>query len=299
MSGRFDEDLTRWERGEISLIELAARHPEEDVFGLAALYLRLATAGSEPTTDPADGWGAVGVRLLDPAPRTLHRLGRWTTRPVMVAAVVTLLTAGLALAIEPLRRGTASFFTEAAEVLAQSGISNPLSLVLAPLRADPLRADGYEDHFVEWIPSVSYGDRPTCMVVGGPAHGRANVNPDCSRGKYIPDPNFNGTDSFWYAASDGTRVSAAAQVQVMLQSVNDPPVAADDDFVTEEDTAVVVDVLANDYDVDDDSLPPPGGELAEEGGGRDLTIGAVVGAEGTVTVAGDGLDLVYNPPPDF
>ena len=301
MSYRFDEDLMGWERGEITLSELAARHPRENVYGLAAVYLRLATAGSEPTPDPADGWGVVNARLLDP-PRTLHRRGRWTTRPIMAAVLATLLTAGLALAFEPVRRGATRLFTGAAELLAQTGISNPLSRLIAPLRADPLRAHGYEDHVVEWVPSVTDGDRPTCVLVGGPAHGRAHVSPDCSHGTYIPDPNFNGNDSFWYAARDGARVSAAAQVQIVLQPVNDLPVAGDDDVFTDEDTWVVLDVLPNDRDVDDDPIAPSIGELPEGGTPprpRALTIGAAVGAEGTVTVSGDGLDLVYRPPPNF
>lgn len=299
MRARFDEDLTRWERGEISLTDLAARHPDQDVFGLAGLYLSLATAGREPTPDPEEGWDAVRVGLLDPAPRALHRGRRWTTRSVMAAAALTILTAGLALAVEPVRRGTTWLFLEAAGVLTGSGFAEPLSELLVPLRADPMQARGYEDQVVEWIPSVTGVDSATCVVLGAPAHGRAHVRPDCSGGSYQPAPNFHGGDSFSYAAIDGDRLSAPAVVAVVLQPVNDPPSAVDDEMTTDEDTPVSVEVLANDGDVDQGSLGPPGAAPTEAGSPPDLalTVATVVGAEGSVVVTADG--LAYRPPPDF
>jgi len=299
MSGRFDEDLTRWERGEISLTDLAARHPDQDVFGLAGVYLRLTTAGREPTPDPEEGWEAVRVGLLDPTPRALHRGRRWATRSVMAAAALTILTAGLALAVEPVRRGTTWLFLEAAGVLAGSGFAEPLSELLVPLRADPLQARGYEDQVVEWIPSVTSADSATCVVLGAPAHGRAHVRPDCSEGSYQPAPNFYGGDSFSYAAIDGDRLSGPAVVEVVLQPVNDPPSAGDDDVTTNEDTPVTVEVLVNDGDIDQGSLGPPGGAPTDAGSPPDpaLKIAAVVGEEGSVVVTPDG--LVYRPAADF
>jgi hypothetical protein len=299
MRARFDEDLTRWERGEISLTDLAARHPDQDVFGLAGVYLSLATAGREPTPDPEEGWDAVRVGLLDRTPRALHRGRRWTTRSVMAAAALTILTAGLALAVEPVSRGTTWLFLETAGVLTGSGFAEPLSELLVPLQADPLQARGYEDQLMEWIPSVTGVDSATCVVLGAPAHGRAHVRPDCSGGSYKPAPNFHGGDSFSYAAIDGDRLSAPAVVAVVLQPVNDPPSAVDDEVTTEEDTAVTVEVLANDSDVDQGSLGPPGTAPTEAGSPPDLalTVATVVGAEGSVVVTADG--LAYRPPPHF
>ncbi len=299
MRAWFDEDLTRWERGEISLSDLAARHPNQDVFGLAGLYLSLATAGRESTPDPEEGWDAVRVGLLDPAPRALHRGRRWMTRSVMAAAALTVLTAGLALAVEPVRRGATWVFLEAAGVLAGSGLEEPLSELLVPLRADPLQARGYEDQAVEWFPSVTGVDSATCVVMGAPAHGRAHVRPDCSGGSYQPAPNYQGGDSFSYAAIDGDRLSSPAVVAVVLQPVNDPPSAVDDEATTNEDAPVTVKVLANDGDVDQGPLGPPGGTPtdADSAPGLALTVAAVVGAEGSVVVTPDG--LVYRSPPDF
>src|SRR2546426_2108771 len=74
----------------------------------------------------------------------------------------------------------------------------------------------------------------------------------------MPAPNFNGTDSFTYKASDGQAQSGVATVTITVTPVNDPPVAANDDsYTTPEDTQLTVSapgVLANDSDVDGDTL---------------------------------------------
>jgi large repetitive protein len=299
MSPRFDEDLSSWERGEISLTDLAARHPDQDVFGLAGLYMCLATAGREPTPDPEEGWDAVRVGLLEPSVRRFHPGRRWRARSIMAAAALVILTTGIALAVEPVRRGVTSFLREAAGVVAGGGFVEPLSELLAPLRADPLRAMGYEDHVVEWLPSVTGGDSATCAIVGVPAHGRAHISPDCSAGSYHPAPNFHGGDSFTYAAIDGDRLSGPATVEVVLEPINDAPSAVDDHTTTSEDTVVPVDVLDNDDDVDLAALGPSGTTPTEAGPGsaRTLTPVAIEGAKGRVVVTPDG--LVYRPPPDF
>ncbi len=54
--------------------------------------------------------------------------------------------------------------------------------------------------------------------------------------------------------SDGNGGFASAQVTVTVSAVPDPPVAVDDVDNTLEDTAVTVDVLVNDSDVDLDVL---------------------------------------------
>ena len=63
-------------------------------------------------------------------------------------------------------------------------------------------------------------------------------------------PNFNGTDSFTYTASDGTAASNVATVTITVDAVNDAPVAVNDAATTTEETAVSGTVLANDTDVD-------------------------------------------------
>ncbi|MGR9019667.1 tandem-95 repeat protein, partial [Vibrio parahaemolyticus] len=86
----------------------------------------------------------------------------------------------------------------------------------------------------------------------GPANGTVSVNPDGSV-TYTPDDNYHGTDSFTYIVTSGG-VSESTTVSVDVTPVNDAPVAKDDIATTQEDTAVTIDVLPNDSDVDGDKL---------------------------------------------
>ena len=76
---------------------------------------------------------------------------------------------------------------------------------------------------------------------------------------YVPNPNYNGLDSFVVQVSDGTEVDTIT-VNVTILAVNDAPVANDDSDVswaTDEDTLLTVtaaSVLDNDTDVENDSL---------------------------------------------
>jgi hypothetical protein len=91
--------------------------------------------------------------------------------------------------------------------------------------------------------------------------------------RYTPDANFNGADSFTYTIGDGQGGTDTATVSVTVNSVNDPPMAADDGAITDEDTPVIIDVAANDSDPEDDPLTvmsvtdPPHGTVMDLGGG--------------------------------
>lgn len=71
------------------------------------------------------------------------------------------------------------------------------------------------------------------------------------------DGNFYGVASFDYTVTDDTDI-ATASVEVMVNSVEDLPVAIDDTATTEEDTPIVIlasELLANDINYDpEDSL---------------------------------------------
>jgi len=100
------------------------------------------------------------------------------------------------------------------------------------------------------------GDALTAVLVSPPAHGVVTL---AANGTflYTPSLNFNGTDTFFYAASDGTLLSAAAAVTIVVTPVNDVPVAFGDAYSVNEDTRLTVaaaGVLANDVDVDGDPL---------------------------------------------
>ena len=88
-------------------------------------------------------------------------------------------------------------------------------------------------------------------------------------------------DTFTYTISDGNGGTATATVSITVTGVNDVPVVTNDIVGTNEDTAVIVDVLGNDTDVDDA-----------------LVVGGVTqGANGTVT--NNGNNVTYAPNADW
>ena len=70
---------------------------------------------------------------------------------------------------------------------------------------------------------------------------------------YIPNANFNGTDTVNYTISDGSN-TASATVTISIAAVNDAPIAVADTETVVEDTSKNIIVLANDSDVDGDTL---------------------------------------------
>ncbi|MFP6602591.1 MAG: Ig-like domain-containing protein, partial [Pirellulaceae bacterium] len=105
---------------------------------------------------------------------------------------------------------------------------------------------------------------------------------------YTPAADFFGNELFTYTIGDGNGGVAVGQVTVTVTAENDPPLATSDTFdVVKNITAQVLDPLSN------DSIAPDEGES--------LTITAVGTADqgGTVTIAGDGLSLLYTPATDF
>ena len=71
---------------------------------------------------------------------------------------------------------------------------------------------------------------------------------------YAPAADWNGTDRFRYTVIDGNGGTAQNEVVVVVEPVNDAPVAMADSTRTAEDAEVVIDVLANDIDTDGDAL---------------------------------------------
>jgi len=144
-----------------------------------------------------------------------------------------------------------------------------------------------EDTSASWTPVVGDvdGDSLSCSIDTQPANGAATVASDCSGGTYDPDPDFNGSDSFAYAVSDGS-TSDTGTVSVTVNSVNDAPVASDDSASTDVATPVTVNVLSNDADADGDSLSIDRHDLSSAAGGSvscDTTTG----------------DCTYTPPSGF
>jgi hypothetical protein len=92
-------------------------------------------------------------------------------------------------------------------------------------------------------------------VMAGPSHGTlTGVAPNLT---YTPTANYYGSDSFTFAVSDGSLDSNVATVTITVNSVNDPPVAANESYSVLQDSVLTVaapGLLANDTDVDSGSL---------------------------------------------
>lgn len=69
---------------------------------------------------------------------------------------------------------------------------------------------------------------------------------------YTPDKDFNGNDSFSIQVNDGFATSEAALVEIIVHSVNDPPIAWNSNLVLSEDMALPI--LATGIDPDGDVL---------------------------------------------
>jgi Ca2+-binding RTX toxin-like protein len=84
-------------------------------------------------------------------------------------------------------------------------------------------------------------------------HGTVTINADGTL-TYTPDADYNGSDTITYKVDDGNGGTDEATVAVTVKPVNDDPDAVDDADSTDYNTAVTVNVLANDTDVDGDTL---------------------------------------------
>ncbi|MCB8944437.1 MAG: tandem-95 repeat protein [Ardenticatenaceae bacterium] len=124
------------------------------------------------------------------------------------------------------------------------------------------------------------GDSLTLDSLSQPANGA--VSSSGSDVTYTPTLNFNGTDVFTYTITDGHGGQDTAQVTVTVDPVNDVPVATDDEGMTAEDTAVTIDLLNNDSDVDGDSL---------------IVQSVMQGSHGSVV--NNGSDVTYTPDANF
>ena len=123
------------------------------------------------------------------------------------------------------------------------------------------------------------GDNLTVTEVTQPANGTVVINADGTV-TYTPDANYYGDDSFTYTISDGQGGTDTATVSLTVNPENDAPVAADDTAIINEDTAAVIDVLANDTDLDGDTLSLDSVTQPEHGL-------VTINADGTVTYTPD------------
>ncbi len=122
---------------------------------------------------------------------------------------------------------------------------------------------------------------PLTVTAASAPNGTVTINPDGTL-RYVPNANFNGTDTITYTISDGNGGTSNAAVTVTVTPVNDTPVALNDNATTNEDQPVTLNPLSNDSDVD----------------GDDLTITAATSPNGLVVVNPDGT-ITFTPNPNF
>ncbi len=101
------------------------------------------------------------------------------------------------------------------------------------------------------------GNALTAVLNVGPANGTLTLNANGTF-TYTPAANYNGSDTFTYHANDGTDNSNIVTVTIIINDINDAPVAANDAYTTNEDTPLTVvlanGVLVNDTDTEGNAL---------------------------------------------
>ena len=92
------------------------------------------------------------------------------------------------------------------------------------------------------------GDSLVYQIVTQPGHGTlSGTSPSVT---YTPTANYIGSDSFTFKATDGKTDSNIATVSIIVNPVNDAPVAQNQIVTTNEDTPRAITLVANDTDGD-------------------------------------------------
>jgi len=119
-------------------------------------------------------------------------------------------------------------------------------------------------------------DNTLSLVSAEANNGSVVINSDGTI-TYTPSSDFNGTDTISYEITDGGE-TATSTVLVTINPVNDAPVAINEFIHVDDGVTSIIDVLANDLDVDGDAL----------------SVTSASAMNGTVTINVDGT-LSYTP----
>ncbi len=123
------------------------------------------------------------------------------------------------------------------------------------------------------------GSPLTTVLVSDVSSGTLTLNTNGSF-TYVPNADFNGTDSFTYTANDGTDDSNIATATINVNAINDAPVANAQSITVDEDGSVAITLTGS--DVDGDTL------------NYTVTTNTTSG-----TLSGTAPSLTYTPNPDF
>ncbi len=139
----------------------------------------------------------------------------------------------------------------------ESDYSTEVSYTVPPASATPpVAADGSasgpEDGAItgQLEVSNSSGLPLQYAVQTGPASGTLSIEDATGRFTYTPLPDFSGSDSFTFTASNSNGESNPASIAITVTPVNDIPVALDTSIATSEDTAFTGQLTATDPDGD-------------------------------------------------
>ena len=76
-------------------------------------------------------------------------------------------------------------------------------------------------------------DKTSIVIVNGPLHGTATLDPITGQLTYLPENNFFGTDQLVYTVQDNKGLASnPATLSITIESVNDAPVALNDQATT-------------------------------------------------------------------
>jgi plastocyanin len=100
----------------------------------------------------------------------------------------------------------------------------------------------------------SDGDNLTFNIIQTPLNGTLSsitqINSTAASVPYNPAPNYHGTNTITFYTHDGTTNSNNGTITIIVNQINDAPVAINDNYTTLEDIPIILNVLSNDYDVD-------------------------------------------------
>ncbi len=175
-----------------------------------------------------------------------------------VNGVVTIVATGIQFIAPANYNGPASFeYTVTDGALSSVGT---VSLTILPVNDGPATvadaATTNEDVAVMISPLVNdvdlEGDAFSVVAVGTPGHGTATFANNVVT--YTPAANYVGPDSFTYSAGDAGGAVSMGTISITVLPVADLPTASPDSFSVVEDTSTLLDVLANDFDVDGETV---------------------------------------------
>ena len=86
----------------------------------------------------------------------------------------------------------------------------------------------------------------TYSIISQPSNG--TLSGDVPNLTYIPNSNFSGEDTFLFTVNDGELTSEAAQVSIVINPVNDQPIANNQSLSLNEDESISIQLTGSDID---------------------------------------------------